>query len=61
MVEHLRTACDLMNLFFVFDEYTDNASPNVVRKYADIVMDAIRNPTKPRPDGEVVLGVVAQE
>ncbi|PBK94370.1 terpenoid synthase [Armillaria gallica] len=59
--EHLRTACDLMNLYFVLDEYTDNASPNIVRQYADILMDAIRNPTKPRPDGEVVLRVIAQE
>ncbi|KAK0443667.1 terpenoid synthase [Desarmillaria tabescens] len=59
--EHLRTGCDFMNFVFVFDEYTDNASPSIVREYADIVMDAIRNPLKPRPDGEVVLGVIAQE
>ncbi|KAK0443682.1 terpenoid synthase [Desarmillaria tabescens] len=58
--EHLRTVCDMMNLFFVFDEYTDNATPEVVRQYADIVMDAIRHPTKSRPSDEVVLGVVAQ-
>ncbi|SJL16467.1 uncharacterized protein ARMOST_19993 [Armillaria ostoyae] len=59
--EHLRTACDMMNQFFVFDEYTDNAPPEIVRQYADIVMDAIRDPTKPRPSDEVVLGLVAQE
>ncbi|KAK0443676.1 terpenoid synthase [Desarmillaria tabescens] len=59
--KHLRTVCDMMNLFFVFDEYTDNATPEVVRQYADIVMHAIRNPTKPRPKDEVILGVVAQE
>ncbi|PBK94405.1 terpenoid synthase [Armillaria gallica] len=58
--EHLRTACDLMNLFFIFDEYTDNAPPEIVRQYADIVMDAIRDPTKPRPSDEVILGLVAQ-
>ncbi len=50
-----------MNIFFVFDEYTDYASPEVTRRYADILMDAIRNPFKPRPSGEVVLGVIAQE
>ncbi|KAK0215212.1 terpenoid synthase [Armillaria nabsnona] len=59
--EHLRTTCDMMNLFFVFGEYTDNAPPEIVRQYADIVMDAIRDPTKPRPSDEVVLGLVAQE
>ncbi|KAK0200184.1 terpenoid synthase [Desarmillaria ectypa] len=59
--EHLRTACDLMNLFFMFDEYTDTAPPEIVQQYADIIMDAIRNPTEPRPSNEVVLGVVAQE
>ncbi|KAK0220880.1 terpenoid synthase [Armillaria nabsnona] len=59
--EHLRTACDMMNLFFVFDEYTDNAPPEIVRQYADVIMDAIRDPTKPRPSDEVVLGLVAQE
>ncbi|PBK68860.1 terpenoid synthase [Armillaria solidipes] len=59
--EQLRTACDLMNLFFVFDEYTDNETPDVVRQYADIVKDALREPFKPRPSNEVVLGVVAQQ
>ncbi|KAK0200178.1 terpenoid synthase [Desarmillaria ectypa] len=59
--KHFRTVCDLINLLFVFDEYTDNVSVKVVRQYADIVMDAIRNPLKARPTGEVVLGVIAQE
>ncbi|SJL11821.1 uncharacterized protein ARMOST_15232 [Armillaria ostoyae] len=59
--EHLRTGCDLMNISFVFDEYTDYASPEVARRYADIIMDAIRNPFEPRPSGKVVLGVIAQE
>ncbi|KAK0437386.1 isoprenoid synthase domain-containing protein [Armillaria borealis] len=59
--EHLRIVCDLMNLFFAFDEYSDNAPPEVVRQYADIVMDAVRSPIKPRPSDEVVLGVIAQE
>ncbi|PBK67945.1 hypothetical protein ARMSODRAFT_1044001 [Armillaria solidipes] len=60
-LEHLRTVCDLMHLLFAFDEYTDNAPPEVVRQYADIVMDAVRSPIKPRPSDEVVLGIIAQE
>ncbi|KAK0214397.1 terpenoid synthase [Armillaria fumosa] len=59
--KHLRTQCDFMNLVFVIDEYTDNATPEVVRQYFDVVIDALRNPAKPRPSDEVVLGVVAQE
>ncbi len=50
-----------MNLFFAFDEYSDISPPEVVRQYADIVMDTIINPSKPRPSDEVVLGVIAQE
>ncbi|KAG7441663.1 terpenoid synthase [Guyanagaster necrorhizus] len=59
--KHLRTGCDMMNLLFTFDEYTDNKPPEIVRQYADIVMDAMRHPYKPRPTDEMVLGVVAQE
>jgi Delta6-protoilludene synthase len=50
-----------MNLFFVVDEYTDVEPEPVVREMVDIVLDAIRNPYKPRPEGEIVLGRVAQE
>ncbi len=50
-----------MHLLFAFDDYTDNAPHEVVRRYADIVMDAVRNPIKSRPSDEVVLGVIAQE
>ncbi|KAJ6535981.1 terpenoid synthase [Mycena vulgaris] len=59
--ERLRTGCDLMMLFFTFDEYTDVLSAHEVRKYADIVMDALRNPGKPRPQGETVVGEVARQ
>ncbi|THU84488.1 terpenoid synthase [Dendrothele bispora CBS 962.96] len=52
----LRSGCDLMNCFFIFDEYSDVADPDVVRKQADIIMDAIRNPHKPRPKGEFIGG-----
>ncbi|TFY59230.1 hypothetical protein EVG20_g7866 [Dentipellis fragilis] len=59
--EHLRTGHDLMMLFFVFDEYTDCADAATVRIYADIVMDAIKNTSKPRPKDEVLLGEVARQ
>ncbi|KAK7694474.1 Delta(6)-protoilludene synthase [Cerrena zonata] len=56
-----RIGCDLMNLFFVFDEYSDVAAATEVRKQADIIMDALRNPTRPRPKGEWVGGEVARQ
>ena len=60
-LEHLRSACDFMNLFFVIDEYTDVESEEVVRQMVDIVLDAFHNPHKPRPAGEVVLGEIARQ
>ncbi|EJD05124.1 terpenoid synthase [Fomitiporia mediterranea MF3/22] len=59
--QHLRTGCDLMNLFFVIDEYTDVEPAPVVREMVDAVIDAFKNPHKPRPEGEVILGEVARQ
>lgn len=59
--EHLRTGCDLMNLFFLVEEYTDVESPAVVQEMVDIVMDALNNPHKPRPEGEIVLGEATRQ
>ena len=50
-----------MNLFFTIDEHTDVATTKTARRQADIIMDAIRNPHKPRPEGEWIGGKVAQE
>ncbi len=61
MVEHLRTQCDYMSLVFAIDEYTDRVTSEVVRQYFDVIIDALRNPAKPRPSDEVVLGVITQE
>jgi hypothetical protein len=60
-LEHLRTGCDLMNVFFVVDEYTDVESAPVVREMVDIVIDAMNNPHKPRPEGEILLGEVTRQ
>ncbi|KAJ3748509.1 terpenoid synthase [Lentinula detonsa] len=59
--EHLRTGCDLMNLFFVFDEYTDICDAKEARKLADIVMDALRSPDLPRPQDESVVGEITKQ
>ncbi|RPD59287.1 terpenoid synthase [Lentinus tigrinus ALCF2SS1-7] len=59
--EQLRTGCDLMNLFFVFDEYSDVEDERTVQVFADIIMDALRNPHKTRPAGEPVLGEITRQ
>lgn len=50
-----------MNLFFVIDEYTDVVDGRGAREQSDIVMDALRNPFKPRPKGEWIGGEVARQ
>jgi len=57
----VRVACDLMVLFFIYDEFTDKVDDDGARVYADMVMDAIRNPYKARPQGEPKLGEIARQ
>ncbi|KAH8980716.1 terpenoid synthase [Lactarius hatsudake] len=52
----LRTGCDLINVLFVFDEYTDVVREEEVQVRANIGVDALRNPHKPRPKGEWIGG-----
>ncbi|KAF4623300.1 hypothetical protein D9613_001442 [Agrocybe pediades] len=59
--EQLRTGCDLMNLFFVVDEYTDVEPAHVVREMVDIAIDALNYPDKPRPEGEILLGELTRQ
>ncbi|KAI0355478.1 terpenoid synthase [Trametes cingulata] len=59
--EDLRTGMDLMNVFFVIDEYTDVETAPAVREVADIVIDAVHHPSKPRPSGEFVLGEIVRQ
>ena len=50
-----------MNLFYIFDEYTDIADGEGADQIRDIVVDAFRHPEKPRPEGELMLGKMARE
>ncbi|KAF7372989.1 Terpene cyclase [Mycena sanguinolenta] len=56
---HFRAACDLMNLFFVFDEKSDEASGQEVAQQAADIMRALRNPTEFIP-GESILGAMTR-
>lgn len=49
-----------MNLFFVIDEWSDVSDARETRYQADAIMDALRNPYKPRPKGEWIGGEVAR-
>ncbi len=50
-----------MNLFFVIDEHTDVLDAASVQALVDISMDALLDPTKPRPDGESVIGEMTKQ
>jgi hypothetical protein len=50
-----------MHLFFVYDEYTDVMNTDDAWKVAQIVMDAFRHPSIPRPSGEHFLGELARQ
>jgi len=60
-IELIRYGSDLMNLLYVFDEFTDIANGKGAGDIRDIVMDALRNPQKPRPEGELLIGEMARK
>ncbi|KAK3986106.1 isoprenoid synthase domain-containing protein [Cladorrhinum sp. PSN332] len=59
--DFVRTGCDLMHLFFMFDEHSDTASPAEVWNQASVQVDAFNNPETPRPRGEWVGGEFARQ
>ena len=61
LTDGCRLACDLMQLFFIFDEHSDAADARVAREQADAIMDGLRNPEGPRLDGEPIVGEVARQ
>ena len=59
--EQLRIGSDLMYLECLIDDQTDVEPLPVVRELVDIMIDALHNPDKPRPEGEPVLGRIVKE
>jgi len=49
-----------MNLLFLIDDYTSVEPAPVVRAVADIILDALNNPHKSHPEGEVFSAVTQQ-
>ncbi|KAJ3491180.1 hypothetical protein NLI96_g902 [Meripilus lineatus] len=56
-----RRGCDLQNVFFIIEEFTDTQKGEEVQHVVDIVMDTLRNPHEPRPEGELLIGKIIQE
>lgn len=50
-----------MNVFFIFDEYTDKENAAVTKEMVDIVLDALHDPRKMRPEGECILGEIVRQ
>ncbi|KAH7926244.1 terpenoid synthase [Leucogyrophana mollusca] len=59
--EHFLAACNLMRLLFFIDEYTDVSDAAAAREVADIAVDALKNPHKARPEGEIVIGELVRK
>jgi hypothetical protein len=60
-LEQLRIGSDILYLSIIADNQTDMASGPIVRELVDIMMDALNNPDKPRPEGEHMLGRMVKE
>ncbi|KAM5542485.1 hypothetical protein V8D89_003944 [Ganoderma adspersum] len=59
--DRLRVGVDLIHLLFVIDEYMDMEPSAGVYEISDIILDALRNPDKPRPEGELSIGEMARQ
>ena len=59
--DHLRTCIDISYLGFVIDEYTDIEPAPIVRQMIELCKDAVQNPEKPRPQGEVIIGELTRQ
>ncbi|KAG1747569.1 hypothetical protein EDB19DRAFT_1825953 [Suillus lakei] len=56
--EHMQNGCDLMNVFFLLEEYADTENGSVTKELVDIALDVLHNPHKIQPEGESTFGEV---
>ncbi len=61
ITEQIRSGCELMHLFFMFDEYSDKASPEEVLYQAQVMIDTLKSPETPRPKGEWIGGEIIRQ
>lgn len=57
----MQSICEMMCLYFLFDEYTDYEDGAYAEKVTAIVMDAMRRPHEPRPKGEHAIGEIVRQ
>lgn len=50
-----------MIVYFIVDEYTDVEDADRAAEMVDIIIDALKNPHRPRPEGEVILGEIIKQ
>ena len=60
-IEVLSVSADLMYFYYLIDTYTDPLDETLSRNTVDIIADAILNPNKACPIGELFIGTVAQQ
>ncbi|KAF8205865.1 terpenoid synthase [Mycena galopus ATCC 62051] len=59
--EHLRIGCDLLNLTFVIDEYSEVEDTLGVLGMVEIMLDALENPHMQRSAHEIPLGEATRQ
>ncbi|KAG1873561.1 isoprenoid synthase domain-containing protein [Suillus subalutaceus] len=59
--EHLRVGCEAMDMQLVVDEVTDRSTAAGANEIVDIVVDALHNPHKIRPEGEHIIGEMMRQ
>lgn len=60
-IEEVRSGCDLMHVFFMFDEHSDKSSPEEVLQQSQALIDPLSNPNQPRPKDEWVGGEIMRQ
>ena len=53
VLDHLRVTCDLINLYFVIDEFTDIANKTEVTKISGDIMDTFRQKKTSKSHGKI--------
>ncbi|KXN86840.1 Delta(6)-protoilludene synthase [Leucoagaricus sp. SymC.cos] len=57
----IRLACDLMHLFFVFDEYTDVADKRGAQALHQAIQEILANPEKPGQQKDTCVSAIARD
>ncbi len=57
----VRLGSDMMSLWYVFSEYVAESDAAEAQSLRGVVIDALRNPTLPRPMGEKSIGAMARD